>query len=93
MTDNYSGHIILTEGLWDMERELKFATRCVHAGEKPDPVFGAHTTPIFQTSTFIFENVEQGAARFAGEETGYIYTPHSSENTHTRSPLRKVCCA
>lgn len=57
-----------------MERKLKFATECVHAGEKPDPVFGAHTTPIFQTSTFIFDNVEQGACRFAGEEQD-ISTP------------------
>lgn len=56
-----------------MEREVKFATKCVHTEEKPDLVFGAHTTPIFQTSTFIFENASQGAARFAGEESGYVY--------------------
>lgn len=56
-----------------MDKELKFATKCVHAAEKPDPVYGAHTTPIFQTSTFIFENTRQGAARFAGEEKGYVY--------------------
>jgi methionine-gamma-lyase len=69
-----------------MERKLKFATECVHAGEKPDPVFGAHTIPIFQTSTFIFENVEQGAARFAGEEAGYIYT-RIPPNTPTHAVL------
>ncbi|WP_440948618.1 trans-sulfuration enzyme family protein [Methanosarcina sp. T3] len=69
-----------------MERELKFATKCVHAGERPDPVFGAHTTPIFQTSTFIFENVEQGAARFAGEEAGYVYT-RIPPNTPTHAVL------
>jgi len=69
-----------------MERELKFATKCVHAGEKPDPVFGAHTTPIFQTSTFIFENVEQGAARFAGEEAGYVYA-RIPPNTPTHAVL------
>ncbi|KKG13212.1 methionine gamma-lyase [Methanosarcina sp. 2.H.T.1A.6] len=69
-----------------MERELKFATKCVHAGEKPDPVFGAHTTPIFQTSTFIFENVEQGAARFSGEKAGYVYA-RISPNTPTHAVL------
>lgn len=69
-----------------MERKLKFATECVHAGEKPDPVFGAHTTPIFQTSTFIFESVEQGASRFAGEETGYVYT-RIPPNTPTHAVL------
>lgn len=69
-----------------MERELKFATKCVHAAEKPDPIFGAHTTPIFQTSTFIFENARQGAARFAKEESGYVYT-RIPPNTPTHAVL------
>jgi methionine-gamma-lyase len=69
-----------------MKREMKFATKCVHAAEKPDPVFGAHTTPIYQTSTFIFENTRQGAARFAGEESGYIYT-RIPPNTPTHAVL------
>jgi len=69
-----------------MEREVKFATKCVHAAEKPDPVFGAHTTPLFQTSTFIFENANQGAARFAGEEAGYVYT-RIPPNTPTHAVL------
>ncbi len=63
-----------------MAKKHTVATQCVHAGEKPDPVFGSHTTPLFQTSTFIFKDVEQGAARFAGEESGYAYTripPHT----------------
>jgi methionine-gamma-lyase len=69
-----------------MKREVKFATKCVHAAEKPDPVFGAHTTPIYQTSTFIFENAGQGAARFAGEETGYVYA-RIPPNTPTHAVL------
>lgn len=69
-----------------MKREVKFATKCVHAAEKPDPVFGAHTTPIYQTSTFIFENARQGAARFAGEESGYIYA-RIPPNTPTHAVL------
>lgn len=68
------------------KRDMKFATKCVHAAEKPDPVFGAHTTPIFQTSTFIFENARQGAARFAGEESGYIYA-RIPPNTPTHAVL------
>lgn len=35
---------------------------------------GALVTPIYQSSTFVFDSVEQGAARFAGQEPGYIYT-------------------
>ncbi|HIH74616.1 MAG TPA: PLP-dependent transferase, partial [Methanosarcina sp.] len=75
-----------------MKRELKFATKCVHSGEKPDPVFGAHTTPIFQTSTFIFESVEQGASRFAGEQDGYIYT-RIPPNTPTHEVLAEKFAA
>jgi len=51
-----------------------FATRCVHAGQHPDPLTGSLATPLYQTSTFVFASAEQGAARFAGEEPGYIYT-------------------
>lgn len=69
-----------------MKREVKFATKCVHAAEKPDPVFGSHTTPIYQTSTFIFENTRQGAARFSGEESGYIYA-RIPPNTPTHAVL------
>ena len=51
-----------------------FNTKAIHAGQKPCPVTGAHVTPIYQTSTFVFKDVDQGARRFAGEESGYIYT-------------------
>ena len=75
-----------------MEREVKFATKCVHAAEKPDPAFGAHTTPIFQTSTFIFENVRQGAARFAGEEAR-IRVCRIPPNTPTHAVLAEKFAA
>ncbi|MDK2926966.1 MAG: methionine-gamma-lyase [Bacillota bacterium] len=51
-----------------------YSTKCVHAGQRPCPVTGSLATPIYQTSTFVFASAEQGAARFAGEEPGYIYT-------------------
>ena len=53
---------------------FRFATRAVHAGAEPEPVTGAIMTPIFQTSTFVFRSPEEGAARFAGLDPGYIYT-------------------
>ncbi len=49
-------------------------TEVIHAGQEPDPVYGSISVPIYQSSTFAFENAEQGAARFAGREKGYIYT-------------------
>lgn len=48
-------------------------TLCIHAGKIKNE-HGALVSPLCQSSTFIFDNAEQGAARFAGEEEGYIYT-------------------
>ena len=47
-------------------------TISIHGGSKKN-AFGALTTPIFQSSTFIFDSAEQGGRRFALEEDGYIY--------------------
>ena len=55
-----------------------FATKAVHAGQHSDPATGAVTVPLYETSTFAFTNVDQGAARFAGKEEGYIYTRFSN---------------
>jgi len=49
-------------------------TQCIHAGKVKDAQFGALATPLYQTSTFVFDSAEQGAARFAGEAEGFIYT-------------------
>ena len=61
------------------ERDPGFATLCIHGkkhldkheGEKP---IRAVSTPIFQSSTFAFENVAHGAAVFRGEDPSYVYT-------------------
>lgn len=50
-----------------------FSTRAIHHGYRPEDESGALTPPIHMTSTFAFETAAQGGARFAGEETGYIY--------------------
>ncbi|WP_196342985.1 PLP-dependent transferase, partial [Paraclostridium sordellii] len=55
-------------------KNKKFATRAIHGGHHKDPVSGALTTPICQTSTFVFDSAEQGGRRFALQEGGYIYT-------------------
>jgi methionine-gamma-lyase len=49
-------------------------TTVIHAGQEPDPVYGGVSVPIYQSSTFAFESAEQGAARFAGRDKGFIYT-------------------
>ncbi len=69
---------------------MKFGTRCVHAGEGHD-FHRAHTTPIYQTSTFTFENAEQAAAVFSGEVAGYRYI-RSAPNTPTHAAfIEKIC--
>ncbi len=50
-----------------------FETRQVHGGHLADPM-GSAVTPIYQTSTFVFRDAQQGADRFAGKEPGYIYS-------------------
>ena len=55
------------------EKKLGFATRQIHAG-KVENAAGSLCAPIYQTSTFAFSTVEQGGARFAEQEGGYIYT-------------------
>lgn len=54
-------------------RELHTDTQCVHAGFEADPK-GAVVTPIYQTSTFAFRDVDHGASLFAGTGSGYIYS-------------------
>lgn len=45
----------------------------VHAGHRPDPNY-AHLVPIYASSTYIFDNAEQGMRRFSGQEDGFIYS-------------------
>src|SRR4030043_405961 len=54
---------------------MRFETAAIHTGERPDEAFGAISTPIYQTSTFVFEDV--------GKTTGYDYS-------RTANPTRKV---
>ena len=57
-----------------MNPNVGLGTKAIHAGNVKDAQYGALTTPIYQTSTFVFDSCEQGGRRFAGEEAGYIYT-------------------
>ncbi|MBU9721499.1 MULTISPECIES: methionine gamma-lyase [Bacillaceae] len=54
------------------KKELE--TRLIHGFFDRQQHFGSLSHPLYQTSTFTFENAEQGEARFAGNESGYIYS-------------------
>jgi len=51
-----------------------FATLAVHAGAAPDPTTGARATPIYQTTSFVFDDVDHAASLFGLEAFGNIYT-------------------
>src|SRR5699024_5057059 len=57
----------------DVIKDMGFATKAIHGGYEKNEV-GALATPIYQTSTFMFESAEEGGRRFAQEEEGYMYT-------------------
>lgn len=57
-----------------------FSTQQIRGGRPQIPGYHPLITPIFQSSTFLFEDAAQGAARFAGEEGGYIYTRVGNPN-------------
>ena len=52
----------------------KFATLAVHAGAAPDPSTGARVTPIYQTTSYVFNDADHAAALFGLEAFGNIYT-------------------
>ncbi|MGJ9458264.1 methionine gamma-lyase [Oceanobacillus sp. CF4.6] len=56
------------------KKQDHFETAVIHEGYDSKTMLGSLTPPIFQTSTYTFENAEQGERRFAGEEGGYIYS-------------------
>lgn len=54
--------------------DFGFSTKAIHSGAHPDPATGARVTPIYQTASFVFEDVEHAASLFALEEPGYKYS-------------------
>ena len=56
------------------EREFGFFTRCLHAGQKPDEATGARAVPIYQTTSYVFEDSQDAADLFGLRKFGNIYT-------------------
>src|ERR1700752_3944838 len=60
--------------LADDERLFGFDTLAVHAGQRPDPTTGARAMPIYQTTSYVFEDTDHAAELFALQRFGNIYT-------------------
>src|SRR5476651_722187 len=58
----------------EAERIPGFNTLAIHAGAKPDPTTGARATPIYQTTSFVFDDVDHAASLFGLQAFGNIYT-------------------
>lgn len=56
------------------EHQFGFRTRALHAGGIPDPTTGARAVPIYQTTSFVFDDVEDAASLFALQKYGSIYS-------------------
>lgn len=56
-----------------MKKNSGFNTKLVHGGQQPDSLLAVNP-PIYQSSTFAFKNADHGAACFAGDSDGYIYS-------------------
>jgi O-acetylhomoserine (thiol)-lyase len=56
------------------ERRLRFDTLQIHAGQEADPTTGSRAVPIYQTTSYVFKNVQHAADLFALKEAGNIYT-------------------
>jgi methionine-gamma-lyase len=56
-----------------------FSSLAIHGGHEQDPNY-AHLTPIYASSTYVFDEAEQGMRRFSGEEPGYIYARWGNPN-------------
>ena len=67
-------------------KNIGFNSKLIHGGELNDAL-GSATVPIYQTSTFKFDSAEHGAACFAGESNGYIYTRIGNPTIHALETL------
>src|SRR3546814_13625424 len=56
------------------DRKPGLETLAVHAGTAPDPATGARQTPIYQTTSFVFNDVDHAASLFNLQVPGFIYS-------------------
>lgn len=62
-------------------KNYRYETLQLHAGQQPDPTTGSRAVPLYQTTSYVFENSEQAANRFGLKEFGNIYTRLNNPTT------------
>ena len=63
------------------DHKFGFETLCLHAGQIPDAATGARATPIYQTTSYVFDDTEHAASLFNLQTFGNIYTRLSNPTT------------
>ena len=58
----------------EQTKNYKFETLQQHAGQVPDPVTGSRAVPIYQTTSYVFKDTQDGEDQFALRQPGYIYS-------------------
>ncbi len=56
------------------DHQYGFETRTIHAGSQPDPITGARNTPIYQSTSYVFDDVDHDADLFNLQTFGFIYS-------------------
>ena len=56
------------------DQPMRLATRCLHAGQVPDPTTNSRAVPIYQTTSYVFNDSDHAARLFGLQEFGNIYT-------------------
>ncbi|HEU4547559.1 MAG TPA: PLP-dependent transferase, partial [Microlunatus sp.] len=64
-----------------MSQSWSFETRQIHAGQEPDSATGARALPIYQTTSYVFNDTDHAANLFALKEFGNIYTRITNPTT------------
>ena len=71
------------------ERSFGFNTRSLHAGQRPDPATGARAVPIYQTTSYVFEDSRHAAELFALQRfRGHLHTHHEPDDGGARRTHR-----
>src|SRR5215216_899513 len=76
-----NGHEAAEEQPSSYDRQFGFNTRSLHAGQKADPTTGSRAVPIYQTTSYVFEDTEHASALFNLQRAGHIYTRISNPTT------------
>jgi O-acetylhomoserine (thiol)-lyase len=66
--------VVVEVGMDEDPPERSLATDSLHAGQEPDPATGARAPPLYQTTSYVFDDADDAAAQFALAEPGYIYS-------------------